>query len=57
MNIIRCCDARDEEDGTVKIKIIEQKTGPLYKDDLNSEVSLLNIQTILCYIQKIKIIF
>ena len=34
---IRCSDARDE-DGTVKIKIIEQKTGPLYKEDLISEV-------------------
>ena len=40
---IRCTDAKDDEDGTVKIKIIEQKTGPLYKDDLISDViSYLN---------------
>jgi hypothetical protein len=37
--VFRCCDAKDDEDGTVKIKIIEQKTGPLYKEDLNSEVN------------------
>lgn len=36
---LRCSDAHDDEDGTVKIKIIEQKTGPLFKEDLNSEVS------------------
>ena len=33
----RCSDAVDT-DGTVKIKIVEQKAGPLAKDDLSSEV-------------------
>lgn len=32
----RCSDSVDD-DGTLKIKIIEQKNGPLYRDDLNSE--------------------
>ncbi len=41
LKLYKCSDARDEEDGTVKIKIIEQKTGPLFKEDLNSEVSCL----------------
>ncbi len=40
MILKRCSDARDEDDGTIKIKIIEQKTGPLFKEDLNSEVKL-----------------
>jgi hypothetical protein len=38
LKLYKCSDARDEEDGTIKIKIIEQKTGPLYKEDLCSEV-------------------
>ena len=34
----RCSDALNDGDGMIKIKIIEQKTGPLYKEDLNSDV-------------------
>lgn len=41
LNRSRCLDARDEEDGTVKIKIIEQKSGPLQKEDISSEVTQL----------------
>ena len=38
---IRCSDARDEENGTVKIKIIELKSGPLQREDLTSDVIIL----------------
>lgn len=39
--IFRCSDALNDGDGMVKIKIIEQKAGPLYKEDLNSDVILI----------------
>lgn len=41
LKLYKCCDARDEEDGTIKIKIIEQKTAPLYREDLNSQDSFI----------------
>ena len=34
----RCSDTVDD-DGIIKIKIVEQKLGPLYKDDLSNDVS------------------
>ncbi|CAF0715415.1 unnamed protein product [Brachionus calyciflorus] len=37
LKLYRCSDALNDGDGMVKIKIIEQKTGPLFKEDLNSD--------------------
>ncbi len=50
LKLYKCSDARDEEDGTVKIKIIEQKAGPLFKEDLNSEVSLIFENNVMIFI-------
>jgi hypothetical protein len=38
-NKIRCSYGQEDEDDTIKIKIIEQKLTPIYREDLLSEVS------------------